>query len=323
VRSVILLLVLAAGCSSAPPLPAPARCPEPAVATAEAPAAAASASASAVATPSASVPAARPLGVAPLPTEAPAPTPPSDPSLAPEEAPFGPLKDHPDVLVFREQDATGRCGAYVVGPPVGGPLGALQIRQPDGTLVAQLRPSIGIDSYFPSACVDLTGDGSVELVVSYSTGGAHCCHTDVVLELVEPPRVLLAMDMDDGGYAFPMKLRPGKSYQLVSRDMVLAGAGLAAHYAGVPGFPKVLDWNGQRFVDRTRRFPAFVAAERAATLKELRCEPDDPMCLEVLGAFVAATSRLVGDWPQQRARLAPAARTAGDRVNAALDAAGR
>jgi len=323
VRRVILLLVLVAGCSSAPPPPAPARCPEPVLATAEPPAVVTTPSASAVATPSAGPPEAGPLGVAPLPTAAPAPTVPSDPSLAPEGAPFGPLKDHPDVLVFREQDATGRCGAFVVGPPVGGPLGVLQIRKPDGTLVAQLRPSIGIDSYFPSTCGDLTGDGTVELVVSYSTGGAHCCHTDVVLELGEPPRVLLAMDMEDGGYAYPVKLRPGKGYQLVSNDMLLAGAGLAVPYAGVPGFPRVLDWNGQRFVDRTRRFPAFVAAERAATIKDLSCEPDDSMCLEVLGAFVAATSRLVGDWPQQRARLAPAARTAGDRVNDALAAAGR
>lgn len=315
-RRAALLLTLAAGCSGAPPPGPPARCPEPRVAAAATPSSAPSAAPSA--------PAAGPLGVAPVPP-APAPaTPPtsSAPAPASDTGPFGPIKDLPELLEFREQGTTGQCGAYVVGPsPVD--VATLQIRKPDGALVAQMRPLMGIDSYFASSCGDLTGDGTIELVVSYSTGGAHCCHTDVVLELVEPPRVLLAMDMGDGGYAYPVKLRPGKGYQLVSRDMTLAGAGLAVPYAGVPGYPRVLDWDGEHFVDRTRRFPAFVAAERAKTLKELACEPVDSPCLEALGAFVAASSRLVGDWPQQRARLAPAARSAGDRVKAALDAAGR
>ena len=239
-------------------------------------------------------------------------------------APFGPSKDDPALFEFREQFASGRCGDYLIDNPLIKSSPAVQIKRQDGTLVAQLLPLLGIDSYFPSVCGDINGDGVMELLVQYSTGGAHCCHSEIVVTLEPKPRVLLAKDMGDGGAAGPVKLVPGKHYQLVMSDMVLAGADMAVPYAGVPSLPLVLDWDGRAYVDRTRKFPDYVRKQRAAVLKEAGCEassPSDESCDLWRGTYVGATSRLVGDWPQQRAKLPPKAQQAGDKVIRLLDAA--
>lgn len=288
-----------AACSAAPPSPAP--CPRPSVSAAPAP----------------------PTVAAPAPSQSSIPLAAASASPSSVEPGFGPMPGMPGLFSFGDAGGEGQCGAFqIVSHELHGGLG-LTVHDSSGQVVTRLVPQLGIDSYYPSVCGDLNGDGTMDVLVQYSTGGAHCCHTEMVLTLEPAPKILLARDMGDGGHAVPVKLDGSKGYPLLLRDMILVEAALPVPFAGIPALPMILEWDGTKYVDGTKHHSAFVRARRDDALREVECDRDDEGCQEVRGALAAAYARLIGDWAAQRAKLAPPAQRSGDRILSWLVAAAR
>lgn len=134
-----------------------------------------------------------------------------------------------------------------------------------------------------SLCGDLTGDGIPELMLTERTEGAHCCYTYYVASLTKPSKLIMTWDKGDSGNGFwPVKLKPGKAWQIESIDLVwppfkVEEGDPSVAYAGVPGFPIVFDLVGGTYQKKTF---AFIDAlkkerdeERAKCAKRADCEP--------------------------------------------------
>ena len=63
----------------------------------------------------------------------------------------------------------------------------VRLRADDGRYVGRIVPAERIGHAAAEWCFDLTGDGVPELLVTESSGGAHCCHTFRVLALGATP----------------------------------------------------------------------------------------------------------------------------------------
>jgi hypothetical protein len=158
-----------------------------------------------------------------------------------------------------------------------------------------------------SLCGDVTGDGIPELLLSERTEGAHCCYTYYVTSLTRPSKLIMTWDKGDSGNGFwPVKLEPGKAWQIESVDLVwppfkAEEGDPAVSYAGVPGFPIVFDLVGGTYQKRTF---AFIDAlkkerdeERAACGKRGDCDPYE---LHEWGMAV-----MFDEWDTQKEKIIP------------------
>lgn len=106
-------------------------------------------------------------------------------------------------------------------------------------------------------CRDLTGDGVPEVILAQFTGGAHCCFTHHVYSLTTPPRRLLVAYSAHTEGLEARQLDGGGPLELIGADWRFAYAhGLS--FADSPALPLVYSYRGGRYVQDTRRFPAFV-----------------------------------------------------------------
>jgi hypothetical protein len=101
---------------------------------------------------------------------------------------------------------------------------------------------------------DLTGEGTPDLWLSTFSGGAHCCSTDYFFTREGGLRNLLIFDGRNGG------INAIKDLNGDGRPEILAGSDVLAYfadlpYAASPWMPMVIGWEGERYVDQTRRYP--------------------------------------------------------------------
>ncbi len=158
-----------------------------------------------------------------------------------------------------------------------------------------------------SLCGDLTGDGVPELVLTERTIGAHCCYTHYVATLSSPSKLIWTWEKGDSGNAVrPLKLKPGKAWQLVSVDLVwppfkVDEGDPAVSYAGVPGFPIVFDLVGGQYQKRTFAFLEGLKeerdAQRARCAARSDCEPDE---LHDWGMAL-----MFDEWDAEKAKIVP------------------
>lgn len=156
-------------------------------------------------------------------------------------------------------------------------------------------------------CGDLTGDGIAELILTERTLGAHCCYTHYVASLTSPSKLIMTWEKGDAGHGvWPVKLKPGKAWQLESVDLVwppfkVAEGDPPVPYSGVPGFPIVFDRVGDTYQKRTFAFLDGLRKERdearAACAKRPGCEPDE---LREWGMAL-----LFDEWDRDQAQIIP------------------
>jgi hypothetical protein len=156
-------------------------------------------------------------------------------------------------------------------------------------------------------CGDLTGDGVPELVMTESSGGAHCCYTYYVVSLTTPPRRLLMWEKGDANIPLrPVKLGPGPAWQLEG-SVVFWPPFDAEHgepvlsYAMAPLVPAVLSLVGGAYALTSFSFPEVYRHDREALrahcAADNNCDPDDVE----LNAWL--DSLVIGDWSVERAKV--------------------
>jgi hypothetical protein len=106
-------------------------------------------------------------------------------------------------------------------------------------------------------CTDVTGDRSPELIVTLNSGGAHCCTTIHVLQFQPSARWILNFASGNAG-GFSIERGPNGRPALVLGDDGLAYYGDLCFACSPSSLPLVACYEGARFVDCTRRFPALI-----------------------------------------------------------------
>jgi hypothetical protein len=133
----------------------------------------------------------------------------------------------------------------------------VQIFDASGKVLREVRDERILDVAF----VELTGTGDPELYVSGYSGGSHCCGTEYYFTHDGGLRNLLIFDAINGGIGRIRDLnRDGRPELTASSDALSYFGNL--HYAASPWVQMVIAWDGTRYTDQTRRYPA--AARRAA-----------------------------------------------------------
>ncbi len=191
-------------------------------------------------------------------------------------------------------DAHEECGSYrvdTIGPEV-------HLVDSKGRVVKKLAPQNPIEHYAPVWCFDVTGDGTPELVVTRSSGGAHCCHEHTLFSLGAKVKTLLVYPAGNGSLQTltPTDVDGTPPWELVDTDDILVQYGSTA-YAFTRFLPVVFAFQNGRYVRRTSHYPEYLERERKQALDELHaCGAD---CWgEGEGEWVLGLSLLIGDWDQ-------------------------
>ncbi|HEX6275995.1 MAG TPA: hypothetical protein VFZ53_23305 [Polyangiaceae bacterium] len=194
-----------------------------------------------------------------------------------------------------------RCGTYVVeqvGDEV--PL-HVRLRDAGGNVVGRIVPAVNIGHAAAEWCFDLTGDGVPELLVTESSGGAHCCSTYRVISLGPKPALLLDFAAGDGLLEGAQDLDGKGALELVGRDDVLMNEASASPFAGTYLVPIVFSFENGKYVRKTRRFKKFLEQER--TEIEASYREDDANGVTDDPSGWMALSVLIGDFTKVKGRL--------------------
>jgi hypothetical protein len=195
-----------------------------------------------------------------------------------------------------------RCGTTVVEQVSDDELSHyVRLRAADGRYIGRIVPAERIGHAAAEWCFDLTGDGVPELLVTESSGGAHCCHTFRVLSLGTTPQILLEFAAGNAWLEGPENLDGKGPYELVGRDDFLTRDASASSYAGTYFVPIVFVLENGKYVRRTRRFKKFLEREREELAADYRAEDPSGMTDDPSGWM--ALSLLVGDWEKAKAQL--------------------
>jgi hypothetical protein len=119
----------------------------------------------------------------------------------------------------------------------------------------------------PTWCGDVLGDGATVFAHTAFSGGAHCCFTMYVTRL-EDSQELLEASLGNAAGLEPNQLDGGGALELVGLSDVFAyfdGLG----FAGAPFLPLVYSFDGEQYVEATRRFVDHVSKDLEASLNEL------------------------------------------------------
>ena len=165
----------------------------------------------------------------------------------------------------------------------------------------------GRQALVAEVCGDLTGDGVPELILTERTIGAHCCYTYYVVSLTTPAKRLLMWEKGDSGDPLvPIKVKPGKTWQLISHDRIFPPfdpeqGDPSVAYAFVPGYPIVFDLAGGEYVKRTFQNRAYLSdmrqKDRDACAGKPDCGPD--------ALYAWGLSLIIGDWDKEKANIVP------------------
>jgi hypothetical protein len=175
----------------------------------------------------------------------------------------------------------------------------LDLLSADGAVLRAFEPAQGMGGWVPQWCFDVTGDGTPELLVDEGSGGAHCCHTYHLYELVPTVREILAYPAGNGSFGlWPRDLDGKGAFELMGTNDALAVLGSSA-YAFAPFLPEVFAWDGTRYTRRTRRFQEFLRREREKVITRAtkECDATDAACWQNPGEEILGLSLLIGDWP--------------------------
>jgi hypothetical protein len=194
-----------------------------------------------------------------------------------------------------------RCGTYVVEQVADEIPLHVRLRDAGGNVVGRIVPEVNFGHAVAEWCFDLTGDGVPELLVSESSGGAHCCGTYRVISLGPKPQLLLDFDAGDGLIEGAQNLDGKGAFELIGRDDLLVEEGSASPFAGTYLVPIVFSFEGGKYVRKTRRFKKFLEQER--TEVEASYREEDPSGKTDDPSGWMALSVLIGDWAKVKGRL--------------------
>jgi hypothetical protein len=187
-----------------------------------------------------------------------------------------------------------------------------QIRSSSGRVLREVR-GVGLYSSSESQTLleDFTGDGIPELRLTAWSGGAYCCYTDIVFSRARGLKNILIF----AGNEFHLTKgvnslnKPARDLNRDGRlELILENDAISHLNGSVHGATSVLvlQWNGSRYIDATRKFPQ-VAQARAAQFKQViltrGCGLDwSPECLDFATGFYA-NAFLAGNEATARAWL--------------------
>jgi hypothetical protein len=117
--------------------------------------------------------------------------------------------------------------------------------------------------------VEMTGKGPPELCISGYSGGAHCCTTDYYFtrDGGAVKNILIFLGGNDS-YTEEKDLNGDGRKELLVTDDGLSY--LLQAYGFSPRLPRVIGWNGKRYVDMTHRYPARALADMKQNQQALR-----------------------------------------------------
>lgn len=138
---------------------------------------------------------------------------------------------------------------------------------------------------------DLDGDGRLEVVVKFFSGGAHCCSWSRVFFRSGPGYRSVAGDFLDAGYV--LKDAGGsRAPEFVSADARFAYAFASFAESGFP--VRVLRFGHGRFHDATGEFPALIRSDAQRYLRAVHRAEQNPDAAVggLLAAYAADEVRL-------------------------------
>jgi hypothetical protein len=148
-----------------------------------------------------------------------------------------------------------------------------QIRSSSGRVLREVR-GIGIYASSESQALleDFTGDGIPELRLMAWSGGAYCCYTDIVFSRARGLENILIFAGNEYHLTKGVNSlnKPPRDLNRDGRPELMLENDAISHLNGsTHGATSVLvlQWNGSRYIDATRKFPR-VAQARAAEFKQ-------------------------------------------------------
>jgi hypothetical protein len=195
-----------------------------------------------------------------------------------------------------------RCGAFVVRRDERDD-GRVSVTNAAGATVFEARPTDPHETVDVAWCGDVDGDGKPELAIFKTSGGAHCCRTDLLITLDDRPVERLRSEGGNAGGLRAEDLDGDGKLELLSTDDALAELG-DVPYAFTLFLPVVFELEGARWIRRTPRFKVYLADERRAAQRDLDACNGDATCQLAWAEKIAGLSLLLGDWSDAATRLA-------------------
>lgn len=127
----------------------------------------------------------------------------------------------------------------------------LRIRDGSGKVLREIDTS----KFDELKLLELSGKGAPELFVSAWDGGAHCCFKGFVFTRDGGLRNLLILDLGNGHVMEFKDLNSDGRPEIIASNDVLSTLGLDLPYSVVPWMNMVIGWDGNQYVDQTRRYP--------------------------------------------------------------------
>lgn len=147
-----------------------------------------------------------------------------------------------------------------------------QIRLSNGRVLQEVR-GVGIYASSESALLeDFTGDGIPELRLLIWSGGAYCCYTDVVFNRARALKNILIFAGNEYHLTKSVNSlnKPARDLNRDGRaELILENDAISHLNGSTHGATSVLvlQWNGSRYVDATRKFPQ-IPQTRALQFKQ-------------------------------------------------------
>lgn len=104
--------------------------------------------------------------------------------------------------------------------------------------------------------VEMDGSPPAELHLTAYSGGAHCCFTDYWFTRKGGVRNLLIFDGGNGGVGGMKDLNGDGRKEILAGNDCLAYFGDLSYAASPSSLTMILGWNGKKYTDQTRRYPA-------------------------------------------------------------------
>jgi hypothetical protein len=214
------------------------------------------------------------------------------------EPPQSPVQELP-----KDRNGSAQCGRYSLAwssPGFDGALPAdarLTVTGAGGAPVFEMTEHVDYAGYgiFGLWCGDVLGDGSTALAYETYSGGAHCCIAATVVQLGQPTRTLLTADLGNAGGLTPEQLDSGGPLELTTSSDVLAYFD-ELPYASSAFLPLAFDYDGERYVEATRRYGGLMRADVEQAQRRLDEAVSRGASFEELASLKARVPGTVAAW---------------------------